>query len=224
MNDILFETRGAAGIITLNRPQALNALTHAMVVAMKAQLDAWANDPAVAAVVVRGAGERGFCAGADIRAIAESGRAGTSYGHDFWRDEYILNAAIKHYPKPFVALISGIAMGGGLGLSVHGDYRIADETSLLAMPETGIGFFPDVGGSYFLSRCPGEIGMYLALTGARLKAADALYAGIATHLVRADARAEIVDALARGENRAGLFSASEIPPPPDPSLAERRIA
>ena len=183
MDDVLFECRGAVGLITLNRPKALNALTHAMVVAMKARLDEWANDPEIGIVVIRGAGERAFCAGGDIRAIAESGRAGTSYALDFWHDEYILNAAIKHYPKPYMALISGVAMGGGLGVSVHGNYRVVDETVKIAMPETGIGFFPDVGGSYFLSRCPGEIGLYLALTGARLDAADALYAGIATHFV-----------------------------------------
>ena len=196
MSDILFERRGAAGLITLNRPQALNALTHAMVVAMKAQLDEWAGDPAVGAVVVRGAGERAFCAGGDIRAIAESGRAGTSYALDFWRDEYILNAAIKHYPKPYVALMHGIAMGGGVGISVHGQVRIACETTLVAMPETGIGFFTDVGGSYFLPRCPGEIGMYLALTSARLKADDARYAGVSTLFVPQTKWGSLLDALA----------------------------
>ena len=223
MSDILFERRGAAGLTTLNRPQALNALTHAMVVAMKAQLDEWAGDPEVACVVVVGAGERAFCAGGDIRAIAESARAGTSYALDFWRDEYILNAAIKHYPKPTVALISGIAMGGGLGVSVHGDYRVVDETTLMAMPETGIGFFPDVGGSWFLPRCPGEIGMYLALTGARLKAADALYAGIATHSVRAETMPSLMDALTQGE-AAKLLSKIAVRPAEETPLAARRAA
>ncbi len=201
MSDILFEKRGAAGLITLNRPQALNALTHAMVVAMKAQLDEWANDPAVGVVVVRGAGERAFCAGGDVRAIAESGRAGTNYAHDFWRDEYILNAAIKHYPKPYVALMHGIAMGGGLGISVHGDFRVADETALLAMPETGIGFFPDVGGSYFLPRCPleGRLGMYVALAGSRLKISDAIYLRLATDFVPADMTNEMVNDLCGGQ-------------------------
>jgi enoyl-CoA hydratase len=222
MSDILFEKRGAAGFVTLNRPQALNALTHAMVVAMKAQLDAWAADPEIACVLVRG--ERAFCAGGDIRAIAESGRAGTPYALDFWRDEYILNAAIKHYPKPYLALISGIAMGGGLGVSVHGEYRVVDETALMAMPETGIGFFPDVGGSWFLPRCPGEIGMYLALTGARLRAADALYAGVATHLVHADARPILLDALAQGEDPGALLSEIEVRPAPEAPLAARRVA
>ena len=222
MSDILFERRGAAGLVTLNRPQALNALTHAMVAAMKAQLDDWAGDPEISCVVVRGAGERAFCAGGDVRAIAEFGRVGTGYALDFWRDEYILNAAIKHYPKPYAALMHGIAMGGGLGVSVHGDFRFADETSLFAMPETGIGFFPDVGGSYFLARCPGEIGMYLALTGARLKAADALYAGIATHLVRAETRPILMDALTQGENPAELLSEIEVRPVPEAPLAKQR--
>ncbi len=135
------------------------------------------------AVVIRGAGERAFCAGGDIRALYESGKADTPYALDFYRDEYILDAAIKHFPKPYIALIHGIVMGGGVGVSVHGSHRVADETAMFAMPETGIGLFPDVGGSYFLPRCPGQIGMYLALTGARLKTADALYAGVATHFV-----------------------------------------
>jgi enoyl-CoA hydratase len=194
--DILFEKRGAAGLITLNRPHALNALTHAMVVAMKARLDEWAGDPGIACVVVRGAGERAFCAGGDIRALAESGRAGTNYALDFWRDEYILNAAIKHYPKPYVALMHGIVMGGGVGISVHGQVRIACETTLFAMPETGIGFFPDVGGSYFLPRCPGELGMYLALTSARLKTDDTRYAGVSTLFVPQTNWDFLLDALA----------------------------
>ncbi|HEX3674186.1 MAG TPA: enoyl-CoA hydratase/isomerase family protein [Rhizomicrobium sp.] len=180
---VLFERRDALGLITLNRPKALNALTHGMALAMQAQLDAWAEDAAVKAVVVRGAGDRAFCAGGDIRALYESGKAGTPYALDFYRDEYVLDATIKHYPKPYIALIHGIVMGGGVGVSVHGSHRIAGETTVFAMPETGIGLFPDVGGSYFLPRCPGEIGMYLALTGARLKTADTLCAGVATHFV-----------------------------------------
>ncbi len=180
--EVLFEKRGALGLITLNRPKALNALTQGMCVAMTAQLDQWAKDDAVKAVVIRGNGDRAFCAGGDIRALYESGKAKTPYALDFWRDEYILDAAIKHYPKPYIALIHGIDMGGGVGVSVNGSHRIAGETMTpFAMPETGIGLFPDVGGSYFLPRCPGEIGMFLGLTGARLKATDCtLYAGIAT--------------------------------------------
>jgi enoyl-CoA hydratase/carnithine racemase len=218
MDEVLFDRHGAVGLITLNRPKALNALNLAMVMAMRAQLDEWAGDPAVGCVVIRGAGERAFCAGGDIRAAAQSGREGTSTALDFWREEYLLNAAIKHYEKPYLALMHGIAMGGGLGVSVHGTYRIVDQTALLAMPETGIGFFPDVGGSWFLPRCPGEIGMYLALTGARLKPANALYAGLATHLMRAEEWPALVDALAQGESPAELLSGSK----PAAPLAERR--
>ncbi len=183
MNDILFERRGAAGLISLNRPKALNALTQGMVVAGKAQLDAWAHDDAIKCVIIRGEGERAFCAGGDIRALYESGKTGTPYALDFYRDEYRLDAAIKHFPKPYIALMHGIVMGGGVGVSVHGSHRVASETTVFAMPETGIGLFPDVGGSYFLARAPGALGMYLALTGARLKTADTLYAGIVTHFV-----------------------------------------
>jgi enoyl-CoA hydratase len=143
--EILFEHRGPVGLITLNRPRALNALTHAMCLAMKAQLDAWKDDPRIGIVVIQAAGDRAFCAGGDIRALYESGKAGTPYVLDFYRDEYILNVAIKRYPKPYLALISGIVMGGGVGVSVHGSYRVADETTTFAMPETGIGLFPDVG-------------------------------------------------------------------------------
>ena len=203
--EILFEKRGAAGLITLNRPKALNALTHGMCLAMKARLDAWEQDENVGVVVIQGAGERAFCAGGDIRALYESGKAGTPYVLDFYRDEYILNATIKHCPKPYVALISGIVMGGGVGVSVHGSHRIADETTVFAMPETGIGLFPDVGGSFFLPRLPGETGLYLALTGARLKTADILHAGIATHFVPKAKRAELIEALAAGAPPTGAL-------------------
>lgn len=197
--EVLFERRGAVGLITLNRPKALNALTHGMCLAMKAQLDAWTVDAAVKTVLVRGAGERAFCAGGDIRALYDSGRAGTAYALDFYRDEYILDAAIKHFPKPYVALIRGIVMGGGVGVSLHGSHRIADESTMFAMPETGIGLFPDVGGSYFLPRLPGETGMYLALTGARLKSADALNSAVATHFVPAANTEPLIERLAADE-------------------------
>jgi enoyl-CoA hydratase len=197
-DDILFEKRGAAGLITLNRPKALNALTHGMAVAMHARLGEWAVDKSIACVIVQGAGERAFCAGGDIRTLYDSGRAGTPYALEFYRDEYLLNAYIKHYPKPYVALISGIVMGGGVGVSVHGSHRIADETTVFAMPETGIGLFPDVGGSFFLPRLAGELGMYLGLTGTRLKSADAFHAGVATQFVPAAQRAALIEQLAGG--------------------------
>jgi enoyl-CoA hydratase/carnithine racemase len=194
--DILFERRGAAGLITLNRPQALNAVTHAMVHALAAQLNAWAEDPAVTRVVIRGAGERAFSAGGDIRALYELGRAGRqAEALRFWRDEYTLNAFIKHYPKPYVALIDGIVMGGGVGVSIHGSHRVAGEKFEFAMPEVGIGFFPDVGATWLLPRMPGETGTFAALTGERLRTADAVATGVATHHVASARFPELLDAL-----------------------------
>jgi enoyl-CoA hydratase len=181
---ILFERRGAAGIVTLNRPKALNAVTHTMVLALRAQLDRWADDAAVTRVVITAAGERAFSAGGDIRALYELGKAGRyDEALRFWRDEYPLNAAIKNYRKPYVALIDGIAMGGGVGVSVHGSHRVAGDRFSFGMPEVGIGFFPDVGSTWFLPRMPGELGTYCALTGERFRIADAIASGIATNRV-----------------------------------------
>ena len=180
---------GAVGLITLNRPKALNALDQPMCLAIDAALKAWAKDDRVAAIVIRGAGDRAFCAGGDVRTVREDGIAwkqGTGEGliaRDFFRDEYRMNRRIKTFPKPYIALIDGITMGGGVGLSVHGAYRVATERTLLAMPETGIGLFPDVGTSYVLPRLAGEIGTYLALSGGRIEAADTLQLGLATHVV-----------------------------------------
>lgn len=196
MEDVLFERRGRVGLITLNRPKALNALTLGMVDAMQAQLVAWRGDDAIELVVVRGAGERAFCAGGDIRALHDSGKAGTPYVIDFYEREYKLNTYIKRYPKPYIALINGIVMGGGVGVSVHGRQRVCGEGTVFAMPETGIGLFPDVGGTFFLPRLPGELGMYLGLTGTRLDVIDAKYAGIATHIVPAAQHEALIGALA----------------------------
>ena len=194
--DILFERRGAAGVITLNRPKALNAVTHDMVRALARQLAAWEQDAAVTRVVITAAGERAFSAGGDIRALYELGRAGRQDEMlTFWRDEYPLNAYIKRYPKPYVALIDGIVMGGGVGISVHGSHRVAGDRFTFAMPEVGIGFFPDVGATWFLPRMPGELGTWCALGGDRLKTADAVAAGIATHHVRSQRFPELLDAL-----------------------------
>lgn len=198
--EVLFEQRGASGIITLNRPKALNALTLGMVRAMMLQLKAWAQDTHVQAVVIRGAGDRAFCAGGDIRALYDSGREKTDYASAFWGEEYQLNTLIKEYPKPYVALIQGVVMGGGVGVSLHGAQRVACETTTFAMPETGIGLFPDVGGTYFLSRLPGRVGLYLALTGARLKAADLHRLGLVTHVAPLAAFDEITTAIAGGEH------------------------
>src|SRR5215468_6697000 len=195
-SDILLNRRGTAGIVTLNRPAALNAVTHAMVRALREALERWRHDGAVSRVVVTAAGGRAFSAGGDLRAIYEAGRAGRQdESIAFWREEYALNAAIKHYPKPYVALIDGIVMGGGVGISVHGSHRVAGDRFEFAMPEAAIGFFPDVGATWFLPRLPGEIGTYCALTGERLKAADALAAGVVTHRVASARFAELVEAL-----------------------------
>lgn len=194
--DILFERRGAAGIITLNRPKALNAVSHDMIRALRAQLDQWADDASVTRVVIMAAGERAFSAGGDIRALYDLGKGGKhETALQFWRDEYPLNALIKNYRKPYIALIDGIAMGGGVGVSVHGSYRVAGDGFSFAMPEVGIGFFPDVGATWFLPRLPGELGTYCALTGDRLGAADAVCSGIATHRIASARLPAALDAL-----------------------------
>jgi len=193
------EKRGALGLLTLNRPAALNALSHGMIRTLAAQLAHWADDGEIGVVAIRGAGDRGFCAGGDIRAVQQSVVAGTGEGALLLRDEYHLNATIGAFRKPFVALLHGITMGGGAGVSVHGRYRLADASLDFAMPETGIGFIPDVGSSHFLSRCPGEFGMYLALTGARIGTGDALDAGLLTHTVDRENFDQLLENLSRGE-------------------------
>ena len=195
MNDVLFEQRGHLGLITLNRPQALNALNHGMCVAIHQQLDAWSGDDSIATVAICGAGEKAFCAGGDVVGLHAAGRAGSSDWQRFFHDEYRMNHRIATYPKPYVALLDGITMGGGVGLSVHGPYRVATERFLFAMPETGIGLIPDVGGTHALAQLPGYSGMYLGLTGARLKAADAVSLGLCTHFVPSDQHESLVDAL-----------------------------
>ena len=221
MSDVLFERRGKAGVITLSRPDALNALTRDMCLALSAQLEWWANDGAVSLVIIQGVGNRAFSAGGDIRALYESGKAGTSYARDFYAEEYRLNTRIKEFPKPYVALIDGIVMGGGVGVSVHGSYRIAGDRTLFAMPETGIGLFPDVGGTYFLPRLPGETGLYLGLTGARLEAADAVYLGVATQYVPTVSRDKLVATLAQtGDVEAVCADFSK--PAGEPPLAAHR--
>jgi enoyl-CoA hydratase len=215
-SDILFERRGAAGLVTLNRPKALNAVTHAMVHALAGQLAAWKDDAAVTRVVIRAEGERAFSAGGDIRALYELGRAGHhAEALTFWRDEYPLNVFIKRYPKPYVALIDGIVMGGGVGVSVHGSHRVAGDRFTFAMPEVGIGFFPDVGATWFLPRMPGELGTWCALTGDRLKTADAVAAGIATHHVRSQRFADLTDALCGNISVDAVLGAFAEPSPGD---------
>jgi enoyl-CoA hydratase len=194
--EIIFERRGAAGLITLSRPQALNAVTYDMVLALRAQLDAWADDPAITRVVITAAGGRAFSAGGDIRALYDLGQAGR-YDEvlQFWRDEYPLNVAIKNFRKPYVALIDGLVMGGGVGISVHGSHRVAGDRFQFAMPEVGIGFFPDVGATWFLPRMPGELGTYCGLTGERFGIADACATGLVTHRVPSARFAALLDGL-----------------------------
>ncbi len=213
---------GRVGRIRLNRPRALNALDLDMIRAVTASLSAWRENPAVHAVLIEGEGERAFCAGGDVRAIRQAQLDGR---HDdveaFFSEEYALNLMIATYPKPYVALIDGICMGGGIGVSVHGTFRIASEHALFAMPETAIGFFPDIGATYFLPRLPGFLGTYVALTGARLRGADAVHAGLATHFVP---RADMPD-LAAGLARDGLaMLAAHAAPLPAFSLARHRPA
>lgn len=193
--DVLFETRHGVGFITLNRSKALNALTLPMIRAIGPRLAAWEQEPGIHCVVIRGAGERAFCAGGDVRAVWQAGRDGDRLTEDFFREEYRLNRQIHVFAKPYVALIDGITMGGGVGVSVHGSHRVAGDRTLLAMPETGIGLFPDVGGTYFLPRLPGRLGLFLALTGWRLHAADAVYCGLATDYVPSGRMDELAEAL-----------------------------
>lgn len=202
--DIVFDRDRRLAHVTLNRPKALNALTHEMCQAFAERLKAWEQDADVGAVLIRGAGGKAFCAGGDIRKLYEEGRAGGTYPYRFYSDEYRLNAHIKRFAKPYIAFIDGITMGGGVGFSVHGARRIATENTVFAMPETGIGLFPDVGGTHFLPRCPGGIGMYLALTGARMKAADCLHAGVADAFVPAARLDELAGDLAALDHAQGL--------------------
>ncbi len=214
--EVLLERRGSAGLIILNRPKALNALTLTMVRAMRQALDAWAVDPGVTRVVVTGAGGRAFCAGGDIRVLHDLGKAGRhAEALQFWREEYELNILIKRYPKPYVSLIDGIVMGGGVGVSINGSHVVAGEKFVFAMPEVGIGFFPDVGGTYFLPRIPGEIGAYFALTGERMKQGDALSTGLATHATASSRFEELREALCGRETvdlvLEGFAHASTVP-------------
>ncbi|MGW6730982.1 enoyl-CoA hydratase/isomerase family protein [Nocardia sp. NPDC055029] len=217
--EVLITRSGGLGLITLNRPKAINALNHAMALAITDALRAWADDDAVRAVVVRGAGERGLCAGGDIVAIHADASSGAAGAHSptgrFWRDEYILNALIGRYPKPYVVIMDGIVMGGGVGLSGHGSHRIVTERSRVGMPEVGIGFVPDVGGTYLLSRAPGEIGTHVALTTARMSAGDAIAAGFADYFVPSGEIDALLDALRTTDVDAAIARFAESAPSSD---------
>jgi enoyl-CoA hydratase len=227
-DEILLGREGSLATLTINRPRALNALTLDNYRRFAPALRAWAADPSVQAVIVRGAGERAFCAGGDVRAVYEAGR-GVSGAPDlpaiFFREEYELIREIHRFPKPYLAIIDGITMGGGAGISVNGAYRVATERTLFAMPETAIGLFPDVGATRFLNRCPGHIGRYLGLTGARLKAADTLYCGFATHFVPHKRVEELIAALRGAEPRQFKTALSRFAVEPGPApLAALRPA
>ncbi|TKS67554.1 3-hydroxyisobutyryl-CoA hydrolase, mitochondrial [Collichthys lucidus] len=195
--EVLLEKVGRAGVITINRPKVLNALNLTMIRQIYPQLKKWEDDKETELMIIKGAGGKAFCAGGDIRAVTEAGKVGDSLAEDFFREEYILNNAIGACRKPYIALIDGITMGGGVGLSVHGRFRVATEKTLFAMPETAIGLFPDVGGGHFLPRLQGKLGLFLALTGFRLKGRDVQRAGVATHFVESkkipDLEKELVD-------------------------------
>src|SRR5271155_1299619 len=184
--DLIVRREGAAGVIRLNRPKAINAMTYEMSLGIDAALDRFESDPAVAVVILEGAGERGLCAGGDIRGLYESSKAGGDLGKMFWRQEYVMNARIAKYPKPYVAFMDGLVMGGGVGLSGHARHRVVTEKTKLAMPEVGLGFFPDVGGTWLLSRSPGEIGTFFGLTGQTMNGPDAIFARFADAVVPSD--------------------------------------
>jgi enoyl-CoA hydratase len=198
-SEVITRVESGVGRITLNRPRALHALNLAMCEAMADALLAWREDASVTSVLVDHAGERGFCAGGDIRMIAESGAGDVSEAKAFFRTEYRLNELMFRYPKPITAIVDGIVMGGGVGISEPAEFRIATERTTYAMPETGIGLFPDVGGGWFLPRLPGETGTWIALTGTRLKAADTVALGIHTHFVPGEIVEAYKDALLAGD-------------------------
>ncbi|MCA1444224.1 enoyl-CoA hydratase/isomerase family protein [Ensifer sp. IC4062] len=217
--EVIVERQGAIGRLRLNRPRALNSLNLPMIRLIAAALTDFERDPAVAAVLVTGQGERGLCAGGDIRMIYESGRERPEEGAQFWREEFIVNSRISAYPKPYIAIMDGIVMGGGVGVSAHGSHRIVTERTRLAMPETGIGYFTDVGATWLLPRAPGEFGTYIGLTGRDIGAANAIHARLADSFVATDRIGALITALealsasAKAEDiSAAIRSVSSEPP------------
>lgn len=219
---LIARREGAAGTLLMNRPKALNALDMEMIRGFRAALDAWTGDPSVRLVVLEGAGGRAFCAGGDVRRLRDAAIAGdTATVEGFFAEEYAVNRGIARFGKPWVPLIDGVCMGGGIGVSVHGAPRVVSEQAMLAMPETGIGLFPDVGTSHVLPRLPGAIGTWLALTGARLRGADAVHAGLATHFVPRERLPALRQALLGG-NAAEVEL--HVAPTPKASFAPHRAA
>ena len=199
LTDVLFDQKQHLGIITLSRPNALNALTLPMIKAIQRQLDAWKSDQSIHAVLIKSDCEKAFCAGGDVRWLYEKGQHHDAELMQFFWHEYRLNYSIQHYPKPYIALMDGMTMGGGVGVSLHGSHPIASERFKFAMPETTIGFFPDIGASHLLSRCPGEIGAYLGLTGNRLNAEDARFCGLVKAIVPSEHFADLILALTNAD-------------------------
>jgi enoyl-CoA hydratase len=218
--DVLVSIDNGVGVLTLNRPKAINSLTHAMVTRIADALKDWENDGSVHSVLLTGAGERGLCAGGDIVAIYHSARADGAEARAFWHDEYVLNAHIARYPKPYLALMDGIVMGGGVGVAAHAAVRIVTDTTKMGMPEVGIGLIPDVGGTYLLSRAPGRLGLHVALTGAPFSGADAIAMGFADRFVPHDALTSFKQAVVTDGVHAAL-AAHATEPPASPLLAQR---
>lgn len=211
LNDVLFEKRGRLGVITLNRPGVINAVNQAMVSAIHRTLADWAVDDAVRAVLLTGNGDRGLCVGGDIAAIFRDATGGSDGSLTFWRDEYLLDAAIARYPKPVVTLMDGIVLGGGIGLAAHASHRVVTERSSLGMPEVTIGFVPDVGGTWLLSRAPGELGTHLALTAGTVNGADAIALGFADQFVPSARLPELVSALETTEPDEAIAGVAQAP-------------
>jgi enoyl-CoA hydratase len=219
-DDIVSRVENGIGFVTLNRPKAINSLNQSMIDGLRAVLTAWEQDAAINAVVLSGAGERGLCAGGDVVAIYHSARAEGVEARRFWRDEYLVNAQIGRFPKTYVALMDGIVMGGGVGVGAHANTRVVTDTSKVGLPEVGIGFIPDVGGAYLLSRAPGSLGLHAALTGAPFSGADAIALGFADHFVPHDKLDTFSQAIAAdGVERAIAAHAEE--PPPSGLVAQR---
>ena len=219
-DEVLVARTGALGHLTLNRPRAINALNHAMVTTLASALEAWRDDDAVRTVLLSGAGDRGLCAGGDIVAIYTAVNSGRDDAVRFWSDEYRLDAAISRYPKPYVALMDGLVLGGGIGLSAHGGIRVVTERTRVGMPEVSIGFFPDVGGTYLLSRAPGQLGTHLGLTGETASGADAIALGLADHFVPSERLAELATALETRDAH-DVLAEFAIAPPASELLARR---
>ncbi|MGJ8611929.1 MAG: enoyl-CoA hydratase/isomerase family protein [Octadecabacter sp.] len=213
MTDLNIRKDGTAGRITLTRPDALNALTHDMCLAIETALDTWANDPTIALLIIDAAGDKAFCAGGDIQDMFDAGRRGDfSYGEKFWRDEYRMTAKLFHFPKPVVTLLQGFTMGGGVGVGCHGSHRIVCETSQIALPEVSIGLVPDVGSSLILARAPGRIGEYLGLTGDRMDAADAIHAGFADYYIPQADWPALIETLTKTGDWNAIDAAAQTPP------------